>query len=250
MLPLAPGANGQPPSPPTEASSRVTPAVHGRVGAGQAGAAGVVEVRAERDVADQRAHPRDQVADAPRGGRADGVGDRQPVDAGLAGRVDDVDHPLRRRRAVERAVPCRGDDDLHRGAAVVRDARRSPRSVRSPPRWSARRSTRLWPSAADTTYSIECRPAAIARLAPFGLATSAENSMPSRVPVLMQFGGEFGGVGQRGHLRRRDEGRRLHLPHAGGGDGCEQFELGGQRNRLFDLQPVAQRDVANVDMCG
>ena len=27
MLPLAPGANGQPPSPPTEASSRVTPAL-------------------------------------------------------------------------------------------------------------------------------------------------------------------------------------------------------------------------------
>jgi hypothetical protein len=39
---------------------------------------------------------------------------------------------------------------------------------------------RLWPSAADTTYSMECRPAAIARLAPFGLATSAENSMPSK----------------------------------------------------------------------
>ena len=105
---------------------------------------------------------------------------------------------------------------------------------------------RLCPSAADTTYSIECRPAAIARLAPFGLATSAENSMSSNA---VQFGGEFGGVGQRGHLRRRDEGRRLHLPHTGGGDGGEQFELGGQRDWVLDLQPVAQRDVANVDMC-
>ena len=37
---------------------------------------------------------------------------------------------------------------------------------------------RLCPSAADTTYSIDPRPAAIARLAPLGLATSAENSMP------------------------------------------------------------------------
>ncbi len=37
---------------------------------------------------------------------------------------------------------------------------------------------RLCPSAADTTYSIDRRPAAIARLAPLGLATSAENSMP------------------------------------------------------------------------
>ena len=70
--------------------------------------------------------------------------------------------------------------------------------------------------------------------------------MPGEV---VQFGGEFGRVGQRGHLRRRDEGRRLHLAHAGGGDGGEQFELGGQRDRVFDLQPVAQRDVADVDMC-
>ena len=35
----------------------------------------------------------------------------------------------------------------------------------------------LCPSAADTTYSIESRPAGIALLAPIGLATSAENSM-------------------------------------------------------------------------
>ena len=106
---------------------------------------------------------------------------------------------------------------------------------------------RLCPSAADTTYSIECRPAAIARLAPFGLATSAENSMPG--PKLRKFGGEFGGIGERGHLRRRDERRRLHLPHPGGGDGGEQFELGGQRDRVLDLQAVAQRDLADVDVC-
>ena len=35
----------------------------------------------------------------------------------------------------------------------------------------------LCPSAAETTYSSECSPAAIARLAPLGLATRAENSM-------------------------------------------------------------------------
>ena len=36
---------------------------------------------------------------------------------------------------------------------------------------------RLCPSAADTTYSTDRKPAAMARCAPFGLATSAENSM-------------------------------------------------------------------------
>ena len=40
---------------------------------------------------------------------------------------------------------------------------------------------RLCPSAADTTYSMEPNPAAIARLAPLGLATSAENSMPGKL---------------------------------------------------------------------
>ena len=40
---------------------------------------------------------------------------------------------------------------------------------------------RLCPSAADTTYSMDRRPAAMARLAPFGLATSAENSTSSKL---------------------------------------------------------------------
>ena len=42
------------------------------------------------------------------------------------------------------------------------------------------RPTLAWlsPSEADTTYSMDRRPAARARLAPFGLATNAEKSMP------------------------------------------------------------------------
>ena len=36
---------------------------------------------------------------------------------------------------------------------------------------------RLCPSAADTTYSSDRNPAAMARCAPLGLATRAENSM-------------------------------------------------------------------------
>src|SRR4029077_3912529 len=83
---------------------------------------GVVEVRAEWDVADQWAYARDQIADAPWGGGAEGARHRRWAEVGLAGRIDDVDDPLGLCRPVERAVPRRGDDDLHRGAAVVRDA--------------------------------------------------------------------------------------------------------------------------------
>ena len=63
-------------------------------------------------------------------------------------------------------------------------------------------------------------------------------------------GGEFGGVGQRRHLRRRDERGGLHLAHPGGGDRGEQFQLGRQRDRRLDLQPVAQRHLADVDVFG
>ena len=51
--------------------------------------------------------------------------------------VDDVEHPLRWRRAVERAVPRGGDDDLHRSAAVVGD-RDDVSDLRGrPPRWTS-----------------------------------------------------------------------------------------------------------------
>ena len=174
---------------------------HGRVGAGQTGSAGVVEVRAEWDVADHRAHTRDQIADAPRGGRADGVGDRQPVDIGLASRIDDVDDPLGRCRAVERAVPRRGDDDLHRGAAVVSD----PDDLRN-------QCGRLRGGATDirTAVSVGRRHHVFDRVKagrdrPLCAVRAGHQRGEldvMRVPVLMQFGGEFGGVGQRGHLRR------------------------------------------------
>ena len=70
-----------------------------------------------------RADLGDKVGHAPRRGGADGVGDRDAVDADVGGRRGDVEDALRRRRAVERAVPCGGDDHLDRRAAVVGDAR-------------------------------------------------------------------------------------------------------------------------------
>ena len=121
MLPLAPGANGQPPRPPTEASSRVIPEQTAAYALASPAPRVLWKCAPERDVADQRANLGDQVADPPRRCGADGVRDRQPVDAVVTGHRHDVEHPLRRGRAVERAVPGGGDDDLHRGAAVVRD---------------------------------------------------------------------------------------------------------------------------------
>ena len=193
MLPLAPGANGQPPSPPTEASSRVTPERHRRVRAGQTGAAGVVEVRAQRDVADQRAHVRDQVGDPPRRGGADGVGDREPVDAashaavtmsttrwGGVGPSNGQSHAV--------AMMTSTEAPLSWAIATISAISAVASAVERPTL------ARLCPSAADTTYSIEPRPAAMARLAPLGLATSAENSMPE-IP-------EIGAVRRRVRRRR------------------------------------------------
>ena len=76
---------------------------------------------------------------------------------------------------------------------------------------------RLWPSSADTTYSIEPRPEAIARFAPRDCHQGGELDAPEPV----EFGGQFGGVGERRHLRLRDEGGRLDFPNAGGDDRLE-----------------------------
>ncbi len=57
---------------------------------------------------------------AGRGG-ADGVGDREPVDAAIAGGRGDVEDPPGRGWSLERAVPRGGDDDLDGDVAAVRD---------------------------------------------------------------------------------------------------------------------------------
>ena len=68
------------------------------------------------------------------------------------------------------------------------------------------------------------------------------------VGVVAQVRGELGGVGHRRHLRRGDERGGLHLAYPGGGHRGQQFQLGRQRDWLLDLQPVAQRHLANVDV--
>ena len=219
---------------------------HGGVCAGEPCAAGVVEVCAERDVGDQRSNLGDQVGHPPRRCGADGVGDREPVDVAVTRRLHDVEHPLRWRRAVERAVPCGGDDDLHRRPAVVGDGDDLTDQRRRPRRWSGRRSTGCGrrPPTPRTRWS------AGPPRSPAWLRSGSRRGRRTRCrSKFAKLGGEFGGIGERGHLRRGDECRRLHLPHAGGSDRREQFELGGQRDRIFDLQTVAQRDIADVDVC-
>ena len=59
---------------------------------------------------------------------------------------------------------------------------------------------RLCPSAADTTYSIDSQ---ARRDRALGAVRAGDQRGELDAWVeLMQFGGEFGGVGQRGHLRR------------------------------------------------
>ena len=249
MLPLAPGANGQPPSPPTDESSRRDARGDGGVGAGQSGAAGVVEVRAERQVADRSGRSSSISAVTRRGVVV-------PMVSAMAIRSTPISTAAvtmsstraRIGRPVERAVPRRRDDDLDRRVAARGRCGRCRRSGRWTRRSTGRRWRWLCPSAADTTYSIEPMPAAIARPAPPGPATSAENSTPCDCAEAGQFGGQRRGVGQRGHLRRRHEGGRLDLADPGGDDGLEQFELGGQRDRVLDLQAVAQADLADGDV--
>src|ERR1700733_5946865 len=72
----------------------------------------LTEYRAQ--LCDQRSH-------ASRRGRADRVGDAEPVDAVIPCGRGDVENPLGRRGPLERAVPRGRDDDLDGDATVVGD---------------------------------------------------------------------------------------------------------------------------------
>jgi hypothetical protein len=177
MLPLAPGANGQPPSPPTEASSRVTPAVTAAY-------------------ALARPAPRVLWKCAPSGmspmsGRTVAIrsvtrrGVVVPMVSAIASRSTPASQAALTTSTTRWCGVGPSNGQSHAVATMI--------STEAPLSWAiptisgissvasaVERPTldRLCPSAADTTYSIDPKPAPMARLAPLGLATSAENSMP------------------------------------------------------------------------
>ena len=95
-LPLAPGACGQPPMPPRQASKRVMPNCERCVDVGQAQAARVVEVAAVELVAGHRQAQLEQLPHHRRVGVAHRVGQAHAVDAG-------VEHGLHQAHALRRA---------------------------------------------------------------------------------------------------------------------------------------------------
>ena len=98
MLPVAAGANGQPPMPPTDASITVTRLV-------DAGVACVVEVDAQGDVPGDVPDRGDAGLDVPWVGDADRVGEGDLVDTGCSHPFDDVDEALHRNFTLERIAP-------------------------------------------------------------------------------------------------------------------------------------------------
>ena len=216
-----------------------------RVRAGQPGAAGVVEMPAQWQLADHRAQLCDQRAHPSRRGRADGVGDAR------TGRRRDrrAAAAMSRTRCgwrgpFERAIPRGGDDDLDGDIAVVGDGDDLADLIGG-----------LGTAASDVGVA-ECvagRHHVFDRAqpggdGPLGAVGAGDQRGEVDVGVVVQFGGELGRIGHRRHLRRGHERGGFNLAHPGRGDRCQQFQLGRQRDWLLDLQPVAQRYLANVDV--
>ena len=186
----------------------------------------------------------DQVGDAARRRGADGVGDRDAVGAEFAGGGGDVDD------ARGSVGPSNGQSqavammtsivapllvgDAGDVGDQVRGVGRGPADVGLAVAVGGRH---------DVLDATPCprRPRGLRRRG----RPPARRTRRRVTPEAGQLGGQCGGVGECGHLRRRHERGGLDLADAGRDDGLEQFELGGQRDRLLDLQPVAQADLAD-----
>ncbi len=123
MLPVARGANGQPPIPPTEASKTRHAGFERRVRVREAGVARVVQVDA--DGGSERHEAADEVVHLARHADADRVRNRDLVRAGRHDPRCELRHAARVDGALERTAE--GDPDRHRRADPVgRRARDDP----------------------------------------------------------------------------------------------------------------------------
>ena len=168
----------------------------------------------------------------------------EPVGAAIACGRGDVEYPLGRGGPLEGAVPRGGDDDLDGDVAVVGDGDDLVDLIGG--LCAAAPDVGLAERVAGRHHVLDRTQARGDR--PLGAVRTGHQSGELDVGVVVQLGGEFGGIGHRRHLRRGDERRGLDLAHPGGGHRGQQFQLGRQRDWLFDLQPVAQRHLANVDV--
>ena len=121
-LPDAPGAYGQPPRPPIDASKCVTPRPSAGDDVRERGAARVVEVQADAIGSDARVLERvDEIVDAARRGHAGGVAEREPIGARVEQMPGDLGDALGRDIAFVR-TPERGrHDGLDRHVLAVRE---------------------------------------------------------------------------------------------------------------------------------
>src|SRR5271165_3159015 len=176
MLPVAPGANGQPPRPPTDASSLVTPSLTA------AYALASPDPRVLWKCAPRGVSPMSWRTAPTRSAVRRGV--VVPIVSASASRSTALSHAREITSSTRGGGVGPSNGQSHAVATMTStDVPLSWAIATIPPICAAASAlarptlARLCPSDADTTYSINRRPAAIARLAPFGLATSAENSM-------------------------------------------------------------------------
>ena len=235
MLPLAPGRERAA----AEPADRGVELGHAGLDRGQrvglAGAAGVVEVHADRRCPGQARRTASSSWTTRSGVVVPIVSPRQSWSAPGGDRGPrDVDGAGDRGAAVERAVPRGGDDDLERAAGAVREPRRSRRPRRPPRPWSGRR----WPGCARRRRTRRTRgsrtPASTAR---DGAAGVGDQGRPVHAAPAGQLGGDLVGVGERGHGLRRDERRRLDPPDAGGDERLEHLQLASSGTGSSSCRP-------------
>ena len=206
MLPVAAGANGQPPRPPIDASNIGRALLEADQRVGVTGVARVVQVQPDRPSAHARTASGTQPAHLGGHADADRVGEHHLVGAGAGHPPGVLDHDPRVDRPLERTAERGAERRRRRAARRVagsdhRLRRRSPPARPSCPGCAARTCR-----SADRRGGSRRRPPAIARSTPRWLSASAAKPTPlapgsaaitSSAPAIC------------GHPRRVDEAGRL-----------------------------------------
>ncbi len=220
-------------------------ALDGCIGVGEAGVAGVVEMRAQPDLRQRRAQRSDERAHLRRNGDADGVGHGDLVRLSGGDPLCQAHHPVDGHLALEGTAEGGRNGDLGantRGASRTRDVQPGVHAL-----VHARALVALAEAFAHGDGHADFSAAGGLR-ALEALAIEHQSDEARVAGQRRQRGQHRLGIGHLRHALGIHEARHFHAAQPGGHQAADELDLGGGRQHLrFALQAVARPDFNDLD---